>query len=57
MKIFSKNTWGVNVNNAWPLTFKNRVTSLDFTLLVIGTDFTGSYKSNYHMITTTTAFL
>ena len=20
MKIFSKNTWGVDVNNAWPLT-------------------------------------
>ena len=36
MKIFSKNTWGVDVNNAWPLTCKaswskkNRVTSLDF---------------------------
>ena len=25
------------------------------TLVVIGTDCTGSYKSNYHMITTTTA--
>ncbi len=24
------------------------------TLLVIGTDYIGSYKSNYHMITTTT---
>jgi hypothetical protein len=22
MKIFSKNTWGVDVNNAWPLTCK-----------------------------------
>jgi len=22
MKIFSKNRWGVDVNNAWPLTFK-----------------------------------
>ena len=36
MKIFSKNTWGVDINNAWPLTGKasclkkNRVTSLDF---------------------------
>ena len=20
--VFSKNTWGVDVNNAWPLTFK-----------------------------------
>ena len=40
MKIFSKNTWGVDVNNAWPLTCKaSCLTKIELRPLISGFDF------------------
>ena len=40
MKIFSKNTWGVDVNNAWPLTCKaSCLKKIELRLLISGFDF------------------
>ena len=40
MKIFSKNTWGVDVNNAWPLTCKaSCLKKIELRPLISGFDF------------------
>ena len=40
MKIFSKNTWGVDVNNAWPLTRKaSCLKKIELRPLISGFDF------------------
>ena len=40
MKIFSKNTWGVDVNNAWPLTCKGSCQKkIELRPLISGFDF------------------
>ena len=40
MKIFSKNTWGVDVNNAWPLTCKaSCLKKIELHPLISGFDF------------------
>ena len=40
MKIFSKNTWGVDVNNAWPLTCKTScLKKIELRPLISGFDF------------------
>jgi hypothetical protein len=40
MKIFNKNTWGVDVNNAWPLTCKaSCLNKIELRPLISGFDF------------------
>jgi hypothetical protein len=40
MKIFSKNTWGVDINNAWPLTCKaSCLKKIELRPLISGFDF------------------
>jgi hypothetical protein len=40
MKIFSKNTWGVDVNNSWPLTRKaSCLKKIELRPLISGFDF------------------
>ena len=40
MKIFSKNTWGVDVNNSWPLTRKAAcLKKIELRPLISGFDF------------------